>query len=68
MTAAVVLGAGHIALTLVRSLGRRSIRSTVVRTDKTARAVTSRYCATHVRWPADAEAHHRIEFLLRLAA
>jgi len=63
---AVVTGASYRALAVVRSLGRRGIRTRVVRSDEHALAEASRYAGGRLAWPAGDEAG-RVEYLLRVA-
>jgi D-aspartate ligase len=63
---AVVTGASYRALAVVRSLGRRGVRTRIVRSDEHALAEASRYARGSVAWPAGDESA-RVEYLLTLA-
>jgi D-aspartate ligase len=63
---AVVTGASYRALAVVRSLGRRGVRTRIVRSDEHALAEASRYAGGRLAWPAGDEAA-RVEYLLQLA-
>ena len=63
---AVVTGGSRIALAFARSLGRRGIPVTVLRSDEHVQAVLSRYARRSVRW-VDHGAPRQLEHLLELA-
>jgi D-aspartate ligase len=63
---AVVTGGSRIALAFARSLGRRAIPVTVLRSDEHVQAVLSRYTRRRVRW-IDQGASRQLERLLELA-
>jgi D-aspartate ligase len=65
-SAALILGSDYRALGLVRSLGRKGVPVRVVASGDDRLASFSRYSATTVEWPADAD--ERLEMLESLAS
>ncbi len=63
---ALVVGGGHGALAIARSLGRRNIPVWVV-VDELRLVLSSRYVRGHLRWPGPMAARERADFLVEMA-
>jgi D-aspartate ligase len=63
---AVVLGSDFKALGVIRSLGRRGVRSVVI--DNTPRSAWfSRYVSQRIKWPGSMDSEAFVRFLLKIA-